>query len=78
MLTVKKRKEYLKYIGLYKGKIDNKVNKEYKEAILKLQKKYFPKSEQDGKYGNNTEILLINAYRVKKYCTHFELKEFRK
>lgn len=76
MLSVKQRKKRLKYIGLYNGVIDNKVNKAYNEAVLKLQKKYFPKDEQDGRYGANTEILLVNAYRVKKYCTHFKLQEF--
>ena len=77
MLSIKERKKRLKYIGLYTGKLDNKENKEYKKAVLTLQKKYFPKDEQDGRYGANTEILLINAYRVKKYCTHFKLEEFK-
>ena len=77
MLSIKTQKKYLKYIGLYNGAIDSKKNKEYKEAVLKLQKKYMPKSEQDGIYGNNTEIVLVNAYRVKKYCTHFKLTEFK-
>lgn len=77
MLTIKQRQKRLKYIGLYNGKIDGKENKEYKKAIKDLQKKYFPKDEQDGAYGENTEILLIDAYRVKKYCKHFKLEEFK-
>jgi hypothetical protein len=77
MLSVKQRQKRLKYIGLYDGKIDGKENKKTKAAYLKLQKKYFPKDEQDGRYGANTEILLVDAYRVKKYCTHFKLEEFR-
>ena len=77
MLSVKQRQKRLKYIGLYKGKVNGKENKDTKAAYLKLQKKYFPKDEQDGRYGANTEILLINAYRVKKYCTHFKLEEFK-
>ena len=77
MLSIKTRQKYFKFIGLYKGKIDGKTNKEYKEAVLKLQKKYMPKDEQDGIYGENTEIVLIDAYRVKKYCKHFVLEEFK-
>ena len=77
MLSIKQRQKRLKYIGLYAGKIDGKENKAYKNAVLKLQKKYFPKDEQDGRYGANTEILLIDAYRVKKYCKHFKLEEFK-
>ena len=77
MLSVKQRQKRLKYIGLYNGKIDGKENKKTKDAYLKLQKKYFPKDEQDGRYGANTEILLIDAYRVKKYCKHFVLEEFK-
>lgn len=77
MLSIKTRKKYLKFIGLYTGYINNKEDIVYKQAILKLQKKYMPKEEQDGIYGENTEIVLVNAYRVKKYCTHFKLEEFK-
>ena len=77
MLSVKDRQKYLKELGYYKLKIDGIEGKGTKSAYLTLQKKYFPKSEQDGRYGGNTEKLLINAYRVKKYCTHFKLEEFK-
>ena len=77
MLSIKTRQKYLANLGFYKGKIDGIEGKLTKEAYLKLQKKYFPKSEQDGRYGNNTEILLRNAERVRIYCKHFVLEEFK-
>ena len=76
MLSIKTRKKYLKNLGFYNGKIDNKNTADYRKAVLNLQKKYFPKSEQDGRYGNNTEILLRNAERVRLYCKNFKLEEF--
>ena len=75
MLSVKTRQKYLANLGFYKGKIDGIEGKLTKEAYLKLQKKYFPKSEQDGRYGNNTEILLRNAERIRIYCKNFKLEE---
>lgn len=77
MLSIKTRKKYLKNLGFYNGKIDNKNTADYRKAVLNLQKKYFPKDEQDGIYGNNTEILLRNAERVRLYCKNFELEEFK-
>lgn len=77
MLKIKTRQTYLKNLGFYNGKIDGKEGKQTKEAYLKLQKKYFPKDEQDGIYGNNTEILLRNAERVRLYTKNFKLEEFR-
>ena len=76
MLSIKTRKKYLKNLGFYNGKIDNKNTADYRKAVLNLQKKYFPKSEQDGRYGNNTEILLRNAERVRLYCKNFKPEEF--
>ena len=77
MLSIKTRKKYLKNLGFYNGKIDNKNTADYRKAVLNLQKKYFPKSEQDGRYGNNTEILLRNAERVRLYTKNFKLEEFK-
>ena len=78
LLTVKKRQTYLKAIGLYEGKIDGKQNDATKKAYLKLQKKYFTrKSDIDGKYGKDTDILLRNAYRVHKWTKNFKLEEFK-
>lgn len=76
MLSIKTRKKYLKNLGFYNGKIDNKNTADYRKAVLNLQKKYFPKDEQDGRYGNNTEILLRNAERVRLYCKNFKPEEF--
>ena len=74
MLSIKERQEYLKYLGLYKGKIDGIEGKQTKTAIKNLQAKYFTrKSDIDGLYGKNTDILLVNAYRVKKYTKNFDL-----
>lgn len=77
MLSIKTRKKYLKNLGFYNGKIDNKNTADYRKAVLNLQKKYFPKSEQDGRYGNNTEILLRNAERIRLYTKNFKLEEFK-
>ena len=76
MLSIKKRKQYLKYIGLYNGTLDDKNTALYREAVRKLQNTYFPERLQTGKYAGWTEILLRNAVRVKRYTTNFELKEF--
>lgn len=77
MLSVKKRQQYLKNLGFYKGKIDGKEGPLTKKAYKSLQTKYFPKSEQDGRYGNNTEILLRNAERIRLYTKNFKLEEFK-
>lgn len=78
MLSIKKRQEYLKYLGFYNDKIDGIVGANTKNAYKKLQNKYFVrKADKDGIYGTNTERLLINAYNVKKYCKNFKLEEFR-
>ena len=50
LLTVDKRKEYFKDLGL--GEYS-------KENVLKLQKKYFTREkDRDGKYGSDTDNLL--------------------
>lgn len=68
LITVANRKKYMKALGYTYDKA----------GILKLQKKYFKrKSDQDGLYGPNTDILLWNAYLVRTTCTHFTLEEFR-
>jgi hypothetical protein len=78
MLSIKKRQEYLKYLGFYKGAVDGISGAKTKQAIKELQDKYFTrKSDRDGIYGKNTDILLVNAYRVKKYTKNFDLKEFK-
>lgn len=75
MLSVKKRQEYLKYLGYYKGAIDGKVGKGTKKAYKDLQNDYFFRTkDKDGLYGKNTDILLQNAYNVKKYAKNFNLK----
>jgi hypothetical protein len=78
MLSVKKRQEYLKYLGFYNGDIDGIVGAKTKKAYLDLQKAYFTqKTDIDGIYGKNTDILLQNAYNVKLYCKNFKLEEFK-
>ena len=43
-----------------------------------MQSKYFTrKKDIDGVYGNNTEVLLRNAERVRLYTKNFKLEEFR-
>lgn len=64
LLSKKKRKEYLEYLGF--------------KDIKTLQKKYFKRnSDIDGLYGKNTDILLRNAYNVKTHTKNFKLEEFR-
>ena len=73
MLTIKQRQEYLKYLGFYKGSIDGIEGNLTKSAYRTLQSKYFArKSDIDGKYGRNTDMLLVNAYNVKKYTKNFK------
>lgn len=78
MLTVKVRQTYLSKLGFYTGKIDGIEGKLTKAAYKALQKKYFQRdSDIDGVYGNDTEKLLVNAYRVKIYAKNFKLGEFK-
>lgn len=78
MLTVRKRQEYLSALGFYKGAIDNSEGPQTRAAYLALQKKYFVRDKDiDGKYGPDTEKLLINAYYVEKYTKNFDLTEFK-
>lgn len=77
LLTKKKRQEYLKALGYYKGKIDGKEGKQTKQAYKDLQEDYFTrKKDTDGKYGKNTDILLRSAYNCKD-LKHFKLEEFK-
>ena len=69
LLSVEKRKQYFKYLGL--GEY-NKAN------IEKLQKKAFTrKSDIDGVYGTNTDRALRHFRNVKKYAPNFKPKEFK-
>lgn len=78
LLSVKKRQEYLKALGFYKGNIDGIVGAKTKAAYKALQKAYFTRDKDiDGLYGKNTDKLLQNAYNVKKYCPNFKLEEFK-
>lgn len=77
MLSIKTRQKYLKNLGFYNGKVDGIVGPKTKSAYLKLQKKYFPKKYVDGIYGNQTEILLRDAERVRVHTKNFELEEFK-
>ena len=77
MLSVKKRQKYLNNLGFYKGQIDGIEDSKTKGAYRKLQTKYFPEKYIDGIYGIQTEILLRNAERVRLYCKHFVLEEFK-
>ena len=76
MLSVKERQEKLKYLGFYKGAIDGVEGVKTKRAYKDLQNTYFfRKQDKDGKYGNNTEKLLISAFNVKKYTKNFDIKK---
>lgn len=76
LLSVKKRKTYLKFLGYYKGTIDSKKNKGLTKAYLHLQKDYFfNKEDMDSIYGPDTDILLESVYNVKKYSKNFDIKK---
>ena len=76
MLSIKERQERLKFLGFYKGAIDGIVGVKTKRAYLDLQKTYFFRAkDKDGKYGTNTEKLLISAYNVKRYTKNFDIKK---
>lgn len=78
MLSIKMRQKYLRNLGFYKGKIDGVEGLKTKKAYKSLQTKYFTrKKDIDGVYGNNTEILLRNAERVRLYAKNFKLSEFK-
>ena len=78
MLKIKQRKTYLKELGYFKGTVNTKEDAELKKAYKDLQDDYFTrKKDRDGKYGLNTEKLLLNAYYVKKYTKNFKLEEFK-
>jgi len=67
LLTVAKRKEYFRKLGLG----------EYTEAnIKKLQKKYLRKKDVDGVYGTDTDKLLRHVYNC-SLVKDFEPEEFK-
>lgn len=77
LLTKKKRQEYLKELGYYKGKIDGIEGKLTKQAYKDLQKDYFTREKDiDGKYGKNTDNLLRSVYNCKD-LKFFKLEEFK-
>lgn len=76
MLSIKNRQKYLKALGFYDGEIDGKWGTKSKDATLRLQKRYFPKKEQDGIYGSKTDILLQSAYNCRG-LKYFKLEEFK-
>lgn len=68
LLTLEKRKEYFKELGL-----------EYNASTIKaLQLKYMArKSDADGIYGKDTDNMLRTVRNVLKYTKNFDPKEFR-
>lgn len=77
LLSIKNRKIYLRHLKLYSGKINDIEDDELKQAYIEFQNQYFiRKKDKDGVYGNNTDILLRNAYNVSKYTKNFTLNEF--
>lgn len=78
MLTIKNRQKYLTTLGFYTGKIDGIEGTKTRAAYKALQKAYFSRSSDiDAVYGQNTDILLLNAVRVHNHCKNFSLKEFK-
>ena len=78
LLDIKNRQKYLKTLGFYEGAIDGTEGPKTKAAYLALQKHYFTRpKDKDGLYGQNTDILLRNAYNVKTKTKNFSLYEFK-
>lgn len=78
MLSIRTRQTYLSNLGFYKGKINGIEDAATRKAYLALQQKYFTrKADQDGIYGPNTDIVLLNAMRVKRRTSNFSLEEFK-
>lgn len=76
MLSIRERQEKLKFLGFYKGAIDGIEGIKTKRAYKDLQDTYFFRTkDKDGKYGNNTEKLLLCAFNVKKYTKNFDIKK---
>ncbi len=69
LLSLKKRKEYFKYLGLG----------EYNETNIRgLQEDYFEREKDiDGRYGHDTDILLRHLVNVAKYTRDFDPEEFK-
>lgn len=77
MLNVRTRQKYLKALGLYTGKVDGVEGKLTKAAYKKLQDRYYTREkDKDGKYGNDTDILLQSAYNCRD-LKYFKLEEFK-
>lgn len=77
MLNIKERQSFLKEIKLYNGKVDGIEGVKTKGAYLSLQKKYFKrKTDIDGIYGKNTDILLQNVKNFQN-SRYFKLEEFK-
>lgn len=70
LLSIKKRKEFFKYLGLGEYNTTN---------IKKFQKIAFPNlpSEWDGGYGSKTDSALKHWYNVKRYTKNFVPEEFK-
>lgn len=78
LLSITNRQKYMKYLGLYDGEIDGLEGPLTRNGYKELQNTYFIREkDKDGLYGNNTDILLRNAYAVKKNTTNFTVSEFR-
>ena len=76
MLSIKERQTKLKYLKYYDGKIDGIEGTKTKKAYKLLQDDYFfNKSDKNGKYNKNTDILLQSVYNVKKYSKNFDIKK---
>jgi len=75
MLSVRTRQSYMKKLGFYKGKVDGVEGPLTKAGYRALQETYFVREkDKDGIYGHDTDILLVNAYRVHKNTKNFDLK----
>lgn len=78
MLSVYNQMKCLKKLGYYTGKLDSIKGPLYQKAVKDLQNDYFTRAkDKDGLYGKNTDILLVNLYRIKLYTKNFKVEEFK-
>lgn len=74
LLNKKKRQEYLKTAGYYKGNIDGILGTQSRAAILAMKRDFYPKKWWNTKYTIGFNRLLVNDNMIRKNAKNFSLK----
>lgn len=74
LLSKKKRQEYLKAAGYYKGNIDGILGSQSRAAILAMKRDFYPKKWWNTKYTIGFNRLLVNDNRIRRNAKNFSLK----